>query len=247
MSINSDHSLLPPALLHSQDLDHPDEDIDEVQLEVDGLVDGILGHEAALGHAGVVKDLLHIVESEATKDSKTAVQPDVFSPHQCAGSGGGYDHGGKTRKSNDGNTSEQRATEVHVLVGLGGSANERKRAHETSSVETGACENGRVHEEERGKEGGLGDIEGSPESVLLDVAACCQYVMRGNVDDCTHFCGLVAMVPYIVPMLAARPTPMTSHGLAAMSLKDQPFMCMARAAIPMMPTPRPVCMNVSLR
>jgi hypothetical protein len=39
-----------------------------------------------------------------------------------------------------------------------------------------------VHEEERGEEGGLGDVEGGPQSVLLDIAACCQYVMADIVD-----------------------------------------------------------------
>lgn len=55
------------------------------------------------------------------------------------------------------------------------------------------------------------------------------------------------MVPYIVPMLPTRPTPSTSHGFALMSLKLHPFMCSARAAIPIIPIPRPVCMKVSLR
>jgi len=55
------------------------------------------------------------------------------------------------------------------------------------------------------------------------------------------------MVPYIVPMLPTRPTPSTSHGFALMSLKLQPFMCSARAAMPIIPIPRPVCMKVSLR
>lgn len=55
------------------------------------------------------------------------------------------------------------------------------------------------------------------------------------------------MVPYMVPMLPTRPTPSTSHGFAAMSLKLHPLMCRERAAMPMIPIPRPVCMKVSLR
>ena len=162
--------LLPPVLLHGQDLHHSDEDVDEVQLEVNGLVDRVLGHEATLSHAGVVEDLLHVVQCEATEDGETTVQPNVLSPHQCARSGSGDDHGGKTGKCDDSDTSEEGATEVHVLVCLGSSTDEGERAHQTSSVESGACEDGGVHEEERGEEGTLGDVEGGPEGVLLHVA-----------------------------------------------------------------------------
>jgi hypothetical protein len=137
---------------------------------VDRLIDGVLGHEATLSQTGVVEDLLNIVQGEATEDSETTVQPDVLSPHQCAGGSGGDDHRSKTRQSDDGNTSEQRTTEVHVLVGLGGSTDECERAHQTSSVETGACEDGGVHEEKRCEKGGLGDVEGCPQGVLLSVA-----------------------------------------------------------------------------
>ena len=165
-----DHHLLPPVLLHGQDLDHSDKNVDEVQLKVDGLVDRILRHEASLSQAGMVENLLHIVQGEATEDSKTAVQPDILSPHQCAGSGGGDDHGSETRQSDNGDTSEEGTTEVHVFIGLCGGADERERAHETCSVETGACEDGGVHEEERGEESGLSDIEGGPEGVFLDIA-----------------------------------------------------------------------------
>lgn len=181
VAVNHTEGLLPP-LLHGQDLDHPDEDVDEVQLEVDGLVDGILGHEAALGHACVMQDLLDIVQSEAAEDGKTAVQPDVLSPHQSAGCGCRNDHGGEAGESNNGNTGEERAAEVHVLVGFRSGADECERAHQASSVETGTCEDGGVHEEERGEEGGLSDVEGGPQGVLLDIAVCCQCVMAEMVD-----------------------------------------------------------------
>jgi hypothetical protein len=51
----------------------------------------------------------------------------------------------------------------------------------------------------------------------------------------------------MVPMLPTRPTPSTSHGFAPINRKLHPFMCSARAAIPIMPTPNPVCIKVSLR
>lgn len=62
------YHLLPPSLLHSQNLNHTHKDVDEVELQGDGLVYGVLLHEATLGHAGVGEDLLHVVESEAAED-----------------------------------------------------------------------------------------------------------------------------------------------------------------------------------
>jgi hypothetical protein len=141
-------SLLPPVLAHGENLHHADEDVDEVELEVDGLVDGVLGHEALLRHARVVQHLLHVVQGEAAKDGKTAVQPDVLSPHERACGCGGDHHRRKARESNNGDTSEKGAAKVHVLVRLGCRADKRKRPHKSSCVETGAGENGGVHEEE---------------------------------------------------------------------------------------------------
>jgi hypothetical protein len=164
-------SLLPPVLAHGKNLHHAHEDVDEVELEVDGLVDGVLGHEALLRHARVVQHLLHIIQGEAAEDGETAVQPDVLSPHERACGCGGDHHRCKARKSDNGDTSEKRAAKVHVLVRLGCRADERKRPHKSSCVETGAGEDGGVHEEERREEHGLGDVEGGPESVLLNVAA----------------------------------------------------------------------------
>ena len=57
-------------MLHCQDLHQADEDVDEVELERDGLVDHITLHEAALGHAGVVEDLLDVVKGEAAEDGE---------------------------------------------------------------------------------------------------------------------------------------------------------------------------------
>lgn len=63
-------SLLPP-LLHGQDLHHADEDVDEVEFERDGLVDGIASEHASFGHSGVGEDLLGIVEGEAAEDGQS--------------------------------------------------------------------------------------------------------------------------------------------------------------------------------
>jgi hypothetical protein len=51
------------------------------------------------------------------------------------------------------------------------SSHEGDAAHQSCSVETGAGDDGGVHEEERRQEESLGTVEGRPESVLLDVAA----------------------------------------------------------------------------
>lgn len=190
-------SLLPP-LLHAQDLDQPDEDVDKVELEADALLDGVPGDHAALGHAGVVQDLLDVVQGEATKDGQTTVQPEVLSPHQGAGSGGGQDQRGESRERNDGNTGEQGATEVEVLFLLGGGTDEGDGTlirvsggnllksfyayHHSNSVQTSAGEEGRLHEEERRKQSSLRQVEGSPESILGNVAvdsqSCPPYILE---------------------------------------------------------------------
>merc|ERR1712093_186848 len=74
--------LLSSVLLHGQDLDHANEDVDEVKFKADGLVDGITLNQAALAETGVVQDLLDVVEGEATKDDKTTVEPEVLSEHE---------------------------------------------------------------------------------------------------------------------------------------------------------------------
>lgn len=162
--------LLPVVAPHAQNLDHADEDVDEVELEADTLVDNVTLHVATLGKTGVVQDLLHIVESEATEDSQTTVQPDALRPHQGAGSSGREDHGSKTRKSDDGNTSKERTTEVQVFLLLGSSTDEGDGAHHTDSVETSASEDSGVHEHQRREERSLGQVEQSPAAIFQYVA-----------------------------------------------------------------------------
>ena len=123
----------------------------------------------------MVEHLLHIVQGKSTKDGETTVQPDVLGEHQSAGSGSRDDHGSETRKRDDGDTSEKRTTEVHVLVSLCGSTDKSKRAHHSSSVQSSASENSGMHEEEGRQEEGLSAIESGPEGILLHVAKIGQY------------------------------------------------------------------------
>lgn len=53
--------LFPPVLLHAQDLDHADENVNEVELKRDRLIDGVLGDQATLSRACMVQHLLHII------------------------------------------------------------------------------------------------------------------------------------------------------------------------------------------
>lgn len=164
-------SLLSSVLLHGQNLDHTNEDVDEVKLEANGLVDRITLDQTALAETGVVEDLLDVVEGEATEDDETTVQPEVLGEHECASGGGGENQWSETRKSDNGDTGEERATNVEVLVCLGSGTDECDAAHQTNSVETGASEDGGVVEHEGRQESGLGQVEGGPEGVLGDVAA----------------------------------------------------------------------------
>jgi hypothetical protein len=162
--------LLPVVAPHAEDLDHADEDVNEVKLEADTLVDDVTLHVATLGKTGVVQNLLHIIEGEATKDSQSTVQPDALRPHESAGSSGGKDHRSKTGESDDSNTSEEGTTEVQVLLLLSGSTNESNGTHHADSVETSASEDSRVHEHQRREERSLGQVEQSPAAILQDVA-----------------------------------------------------------------------------
>lgn len=118
----------------------------------------------------MVKHLLNIVEGEATEDGETTIKPEVLSDHESAGSGGGNNERSETGEGDDGDTCEKRATEIEVLVGLCGCANEGDGAHHTGSIETGACEESGVHEEEWRQEQGLSAIESGPEGVFLNIA-----------------------------------------------------------------------------
>lgn len=158
--------------MHAEDLDHADEDVEEVQLEADALIDDITADKTPLGEAGVVQDLLDVVEGEATEDSETTVQPDLLGPHQGAGGSGGENQRGETGESNDGHTSEERATQVQVLLLLSGGTDESDGAHHADSVETGTSEQGGVHEHQGREQRSLGEVERRPKTVFDHIASC---------------------------------------------------------------------------
>jgi hypothetical protein len=161
-------------LAHAKDLNHADKDVDEVQLQRNSLVDRILWPEPLLSEARVMQHLLHIVQSHSSKYCQASVQPDVFGKHQGARGSRRKNEWGETGESHDSHASQQRPTEVQILVRLGGSTDKGDGAHQASRVQPSACEDGRVHEEERRQEKRLRDIEGRPESVFLNIAVCCQ-------------------------------------------------------------------------
>lgn len=142
-------NLFPPTLLHSENLHHADEDVDEIELQRDALVDRVLLHQATLSKPGVVENFLHVVESEATEDSQTSVEPDVLRPHECAGGSDRKDERCKTRKRDNSDTREKGTTQIQVLLLLGGCANESDGSHHAHGVQTSACEYTGSEEEHR--------------------------------------------------------------------------------------------------
>jgi hypothetical protein len=118
----------------------------------------------------VLQHLLDIIQGETAEDSQTTIQPNVLSEHQCARSGSRDDHGRKSRKSDDGDASEERSAQVEVLFLLGGCADKSNGTHHADGVETSAGKDDGVHEEERREEQGLSDVEAGPEGVLLHIA-----------------------------------------------------------------------------
>jgi len=108
---------------------------------------------------------------------------------------------------------------------LGGCADKGNRAHHGDRVEAGAGEEGGVEKEEGREDGGLGEVEGGPKSVFLDVAGneSQRKTRSGRLRVAVwkgkaYLSGCVANVPYIDPILAAKLTPITTHGFVAMSL-----------------------------
>lgn len=128
----------------------------------------------------MVEDLLNVVEGKATKYDETAVEPKVLGEHESACGGGGENERSKTGESDNSDTSEERATNVEILLLLGSGTNKGNAAHQTNSVETGASENGGVVEHEGRQKGGLGQVEGGPEGVLGDVAETGVSLWRGS-------------------------------------------------------------------
>lgn len=119
----------------------------------------------------MVQNLLDVVQSKTTENSKTTVQPEALSESESSDSGGGNDEGSETRRSDDSGTSQERTTNVEVLLLLSSSANNGETTHHGNGVETSTAQKrGRNEGEQRGDEGSLGGVEGGPESVLGDIA-----------------------------------------------------------------------------
>lgn len=169
--VTTAHPLLPPALLHHQDLDHPDEDVQEVQLERDALVDRVPLDHAPLSKSRVVEHLLYVVERETTEHSQSSVQPDILSKGQGSDGGGGDNQGREARGHDDSCAGEEGTTDVQVLLLLGCRANDGDGAHHGHGVQAGAGDEGPGGEGEEGSdEGCLCGVEGGPESVLGNIA-----------------------------------------------------------------------------
>lgn len=116
------------------------------------------------------KNLLDIVESEASEDGETSVKPDVLSESECADSGGGEDHWGEATDGDESYTCEERSTEVKILFLLSSGSNESDRSHHSDGVETGAGDQSwRCHEQKRGEKGTLSGVECSPEAIFRKI------------------------------------------------------------------------------
>lgn len=119
----------------------------------------------------MVHDLLHIIESEAAEDGKTTPKPKVLGESESTDGSGGENEGSKARDSHDGSASEERTTDVEILVLLSGRTDKGDGAHHGESVETGAGEESRGSDcHEWGNKGGLGGVEAGPQSVFGDIA-----------------------------------------------------------------------------
>ena len=175
----------------------------------------------------MVQDLLRIIQREAAKHRQPTIQPQPFTPHQSPRGGRGEDEGREAGDGDDGDAGEEGPAEVEVFFLLGGRADEGYGTHHGDGVEAGAGEDGGLHEHEGGEDGGLAEVEAGPEGVFLYVAvdvgfhvSCLVYLLctLGWGGWEAYLSGLVLNVPYMVPILAARPTPNTSHGFVVISL-----------------------------
>ena len=183
---------------------------------------------APLGEAGVVQDLLDVVEGEAAKDGQTTVQPDVLSEGECADRGGGDDEGSEAGGGDDGGTGEEGTADVEVLLLLSSGTDHGESAHHGDSVETGAAEErGRNEGEEGSDKGSLGGVESCPHGVLGDVAVVTKVSIRILPyhiwwDRKTHLSGLMDRVPIMVAKLSARPPIPTTQGFVTIKRYTKP-------------------------
>ena len=116
--------LLPVVAPHSEDLHHPDEDIDEVQLQTNTLIHRIPLDQAPFRHSRMVQDFLDIVQRFSPKDPQASPQKNVLTPQERACCRGRENEGGETGDGDKHDTRENRSAEVEVFILLGGSADE---------------------------------------------------------------------------------------------------------------------------
>ena len=159
-----------PLIPHPQNLHHSNKNVQKVQLQTDTLIHHILLDHPRVRQARMMQDLLRIVQREPPKHSQPTIQPQILRKRERPHRRNGQNERGEARDGNDGDAGEQGATEVEVFFLLGCRADEGDGAHHGDGVEAGAGQEGRLHEHDWGEDGGLAEVEASPEGVFLDVA-----------------------------------------------------------------------------
>lgn len=118
-----------------------------------------------------MQDLLRIVKRKPPKHRQPTIQPDPLGPHEGPGRRDGDHERSQARDGDDRNAREEGSAEVEVFFLLGGGADKGNGAHHGDRVEAGAGEDSGLHKHERGEDGGLAEIEASPQGVFLHVAS----------------------------------------------------------------------------
>ena len=70
--------LLLPLASHPQNLDHPNKNVQKVQLQTNTLVNHILLHHSRIRQPRMMKNLLRIIEREPPKHSQPTIKPNVL-------------------------------------------------------------------------------------------------------------------------------------------------------------------------
>ena len=93
MQSDADAGSLATALLHAKNLNHPDKDVDKVQLEADRLGKRITLSVTSSNHLCVLQDALSVIKHKGTKDSQTTVERERLGDGKGAEGGTREDHG----------------------------------------------------------------------------------------------------------------------------------------------------------
>ena len=159
--------VVPP---HTEYLHHPHKNIDEIQLQTHTLIHHIPPYHSPLSQPRMVQHLLHIIQRESSKDRQPAPQPHPLTPHKRPCCRCWEYERSEAGNGDDCDASQEGAAKVEVFLLAGGGADEGDGAHHCGGVEAGAGEEGRVQKEEWGEDSGLGEVEGRPKGIFLDVA-----------------------------------------------------------------------------